>query len=572
MPTRVVGLDLGTYAVRAVELQVGGQPTLLRFAQVTLPPGAIRDGEVVDPGAVGAAIRRLWSEGGFKTKRVVVGVANQRVIVRQAELPAMSESDLRAALRFEAQELIPIPVEDAILDSQILEEIVSPEGEPRMRILLAAAQRDMVRNHLAAVQGAGLNATAVDVVPFSLVRALFDRATQSFTGDGSAEAIVCIGGGVTNVVVHEQGIPRFVRVLLVGGDDITESIARDLDVDLDAAEDLKRRADLGSGDAAVARAGQVVSDRLTPLVDEIRGSLDYYLAQSQSSPIGRVLVTGGGSRLPGLMERLQSQLGGRVEPAHPLAGLKIGPVRLSQAQLAEYEPLMTVPIGLALAAEPTKGVRRISLLPQEVAVVREQRRQTAAVMAGVGGLAVLLGALWLAQQGKVNDEEDSAQQAEQRTAQLQAEQARLRDVTTLQNDLQSRQTQVTSVLKEDIAWTKVFNDIATVIPGDVWITSFQGQKVAAPTTPAATPGVPAATAARTTLGTVTFQGKGNDQTSTARWLLRVSELTEFTGLWVPNSTKSGTGDQQLVTFQSTAQLTQGAVSKRVEQYTNGVTR
>jgi type IV pilus assembly protein PilM len=565
MAGRSVGLDIGTFAVRAVELQLGGQPTLVRFAQVTLPPGAVRDGEVQDPTAVAAAIRRLWSEGKFKTKRVVVGVANQRVIVRQADLPAMSEADLRAALRFEAQELIPIPVEDAILDSQILEETVSPEGEPRMRILLAAAQRDMVRTHLAAVEGAGLSPVAVDVIPFALVRALYDRATQSFTDDGSAEAIVCIGGGVTNVVVHEQGVPRFVRVLLVGGDDVTEAIARDLDVDLDAAEDLKRRADTSSPEAAVARAGQVVSDRLTPLVEEIRGSLDYYLAQSQSSPIGRVLVTGGGSRLPGLMERLQSQLGGRVEPAHPLAHVKIGPIRLSQAQLAEYEPLMTVPIGLALAGDTQKGVRRISLLPQEVAVVREARRQQVGALAGVLVFAGLLGLLWAAQKSKVQSEKDKAQQAEARAAQLQAEETRLRSVATLQTEVVQRQGQVTTVLADDVSWPKIFTDIATVIPTDVWLSSFQGSKAAAANA-AATPGGTA------TLGTVTVSAKGFDQTSTARWLLRLADLREFVGVWVPNSTKTGTGSDVVVAFQSSAGLTRDAVSNRASQFLNGSAR
>jgi type IV pilus assembly protein PilM len=568
MATRVVGLDLGTYAVRAVELMVGGgnQPTLVRFAQVTLPPGAIRDGEVVDAGAVSAAVRRLWSEGKFKTKRVVLGVANQRVIVRQAELPAMSEQDLRAALQYEAQELIPIPVEDAILDSQILEEMVSPEGEPRMRILLAAAQRDMVRTHLAAVQGAGLSATAVDVIPFALVRSLFDRATQSFTGDGSAEAVVCIGGGVTNVVVHEQGVPRFVRVLLVGGDDVTEAIARDLDVDLDAAEDLKRRADASSSDAAVARAGQVVSDRLTPLVEEIRGSLDYYLAQSQSSPIGRVLVTGGGSRLPGLMERLQSQLGGRVEPAHPLAALRIGQVGLTQAQLAEYEPLMTVPIGLAMAGEPTKGVRRISLLPQEVAVVREQRRQAAAAFAGVAGLGVLLMLVWLQRQSAVSNEKKKADEAEQQVSALQAEKASLANVTTLQSDLTQRQAQVTQVLKTDVDWPTIFNDVATEIPADVWLTSFQGQKGAATGGAGGAAAVPANSS---TIGNVTIQGKGFDHTSTARWLLRIGDLKEFTGLWVTQSQASKVNDTLVVGFTSQATLTDHALAKRLDRYTTG---
>jgi type IV pilus assembly protein PilM len=117
MATRLVGLDIGSYAVRAVELSVGGaQPVLERFAQVTLPPGAVNEGEIADPAAVSAAVRRLWAEGGIGRRRVVIGVANQRVIVRQAEFAAMSEADFQSALQFEAQELIPLPIEEAILD------------------------------------------------------------------------------------------------------------------------------------------------------------------------------------------------------------------------------------------------------------------------------------------------------------------------------------------------------------------------------------------------------------------------------------------------------------------------
>ncbi|MDP9404631.1 MAG: type IV pilus assembly protein PilM [Actinomycetota bacterium] len=559
MAARVTGLDIGTYAVRAVELTVGGgQPALERFAQVTLPPGAVRDGEVVDVGSVSAAIRRLWSEGGFRPKRVVLGVANQRVIVRQAELPAMSEADLQSALQFEAQELIPIPVEDAILDFQILEEQVSSTGDPRMRILLAAAQKDMVRTHLAAVQGAGLSASAVDLIPFALVRALLGSGGQAFA-ETVAEAIVCIGGGVTNVVVHERGIPRFVRILLVGGDDISDAIARELDVDLDEAEDLKRRADISSSDPNVARAGQVVLDRLAPLVEEIRGSLDYYLAQSQSSPIDRVLVTGGGSRTPGLMERLQSQLGGRVEPARPLAALRMGAITLSEAQLADLEPLLAVPIGLALAGEVQKGVRRISLLPREIAVVREQRQQSLVVAGAVGGLAALLLLLWAARGSQVSKEEDRAEETEQENQALERERAELGDATALATDIAQRQAQVQAVLADDIAWTRLFQDVATQIPNDVWITTFSGQKG-----PAA-----AAAAAAAPTGTVTFQNMGFDQTSTARWLLRIGELRSLSGLWVPNSTKAGEGANALVTFQSQANLTPEARSTRAAERGTG---
>jgi type IV pilus assembly protein PilM len=550
MATRVVGLDIGTFAVRAAELSLGGQqPSLVRFGQVTLPVGAVRDGEIADVGAVSAAIRRLWSEAGFKTKKVVVGVANQRVIVRQADLPAMSEADLRAALKFEAQELIPIPVEDAILDFQILEEGITTgaDADVRMRILLAAAQREMVRTHLAALEGAGLEALAVDVLPFALVRTL-TLGANVFDSDASAEAIVCIGAGVTNVVVHEHGIPRFVRVLLVGGGDVTDAIARDLNVDFDTAEDLKRRADIGSADASVSRAGQIVAERVIPLVEEIRGSLDYYLAQAQSSPIGRILVTGGGSRMTGLLERLQSQLGGRVEPARPLSAIATGDVNLSQAQLADLEPLLTVPIGLALAGEVQKGLRRISLLPSEVAVLREHRRQAALVGGTAAGLAAVLLILWAAKASQVSDERGKANEAEQRVEELRRQEAKLRGATTLGAEVTQRKAQVNAVLVNDIAWTRLFHDVATVIPSDVWLTTFTGGK-------------------SPTGGTVTFGGRGFDHTSTARWLLRIGDLNSLSGLWVPSSTKSLSGGTSSVTFSSNANLTPAARMDRTARYT-----
>ncbi|HEX2698985.1 MAG TPA: type IV pilus assembly protein PilM [Acidimicrobiales bacterium] len=546
MAARVVGLDLGSYGVRAVELTVGnGRPTLERFAQVTLPPGAVRDGEVVDPGAVSASIRRLWSEGGFKSKRVAIGVANQRVIVRLAEMPTMTDSDLQASLQYEAQELIPIPVDDAILDFQILDDAITPhDGDPRMRVLLAAAQRDMVRNHLAAAEAAGLRTDVVDVVPFAMVRALSVSANP-FEFDGGAEAIVCIGGGVTNVVVHEQGVPRFVRVLLVGGDDVTDAIARELDVPVDQAEALKRQADITSLDPGVARAGQVVRDRLAPLVEEVRGSLDYYLAQSQSSTIDRILVTGGGSRMPGLMERLQGQLGANVEPARPLAGLQIGKnVGLSDRELSDIESLLTVPIGLALAGESQKGLRRINLVPREVAVGREQRRQVVLAGAGVAVLATLLVGAWGARGGQLSDERHRADTTELQAQALEHEVGTLGDTIALDKELTERRSQVTSVLANDVAWTKLFNEVATVLPSDVWLTTFTGSHA----------------------GELTFSAKGFDQTSTARWLQRMADIKSLSGLWVPTSTKEGTGPLSTVTFTSDANLTPAAISNRAQRY------
>lgn len=542
---RVVGLDIGSYAVRAVELSVGGnEPVLERFAQVVLPPGAVDHGEVIDAAAVAGAVRRLWGEGGLRGRRVVIGVANQRVIVRQADFPVMSEEDFRAALQFEAQELIPIPVEEATLDFQILEQVPTADGTA-MRVLLAAAQREMVRAHVAAAEGAGLTVSTVDVVPFALVRAL-TPAGGTFA-ERSAEAVVGIGGGVTSLVVHEQGMPRFVRILMVGGNDITDAISQALDVSPDEAEDLKRRAGSPDADAQVSRAAEVVSDRVAPLVEEIRGSLEYYRSQPGSLPVARVLLTGGASRTAGLMERLGPELEGRLEPARPLAGVGVGDVRLPEGDLVQLEPFLTVPIGLALAADVPKGTRRITLLPREVAVVRRQRQQALAAAAAVFALFVVLMLVWAGRSAQVSEERDRALQAEQQGNRLRQERAQLGDTTTIEADLAQRQSQVKAVLADDIAWTRLLTEVATVIPGDVWLTNFTGNK-----------GPPA---------TVNVQANGFDQTSTARWLLRIGELKSVTGVWVPNSAKQGQGPSALVSFTSQANLTPQAVSDRAQRIT-----
>jgi type IV pilus assembly protein PilM len=558
MATRVIGLDIGTHAVRAAEMGLGrgDQATLNRFGQVALPLGAVRDGEVVDPPAVAAAIRRLWSEAGFRGREVVVGVANQRVIVRQADVPQMAEQDLRAALRYEVQELIPIPVDEAILDFQILEQFVGPEQEPMMRILLVAAQADMVRSVLAAVDGAGLTASMIDVIPFALIRALGAGDLGLGASPAASEAIVCVGGGVTNVVVHEHGVPRFVRMLITGGNEITEAIASELHIEPDAAEDLKRRADVSSPDELEARAGRITTDRLGPFVEEVRGSIDFYRAQS-TDEIARVLVTGGGSRVPGLADRLRQVLNVPVETGHALLGVRVGRVGIPEERLIDSEPLLTVPIGLALAGRPLEaGARRMSLLPAEVAVVRERRRQSALIAAAVMVLAALLLVLYVGRRSQVANERDKAERAEAEAAALRQEAGQLSQVTTVDSQLQARRGMVESGLSGDVAWTRLLQEIATVLPSDVWLTAFAGEKTGT---------------GGTGVGTINVTGQGFDQSSSAHWLLRVGELDSLTGLWLPSSTKSGEGASETVTFTSTANLTPEARSgsDRRDRYLGG---
>jgi type IV pilus assembly protein PilM len=341
-----IGLDIGTSVVRATELSFGrGGVTLERYGQVVLPEGVVRDGEVVDPAPVAQCIRQLWQATGFSHKKVIIGVANQRVIVRQLDLPWMPQTELRASLAFHVQDFLPMPVESAVLDFFPLEELTEPNNKRLLRGLLVAAARETVLANVECVQSAGLTVSQVDLTSFAVLRAMGRRSDL----DVETEALIDIGARVTNIVVHSAGVPRFVRILLMGGQDVTDAVAERLGIPSQDAERLKQVAAQGSADdvAAVTRA---VAATAQDFVDEVRGSLDYYGASNPTAAVQRILVSGGGSRLDGLLDRLAAATRLPVLPGNPLSPLVIGKTGLDEQQLEFVTPLAAVPVGLALGA------------------------------------------------------------------------------------------------------------------------------------------------------------------------------------------------------------------------------
>jgi type IV pilus assembly protein PilM len=346
-----VGLDIGTSGVRAAELSLGKHgATLERFGQVALPPGVVRDGEVIDADAVAEAIKHLWKTAKFGSKKVVLGVANQKVVVRQVDLPWLPLEELRSSLAYQVQDFIPMPVENAILDFHAVEEL-EVDGRRMLRVLLVAAARDMVNTLLDAVTKAGLTAAQIDLTPFAVLRSLANVEHFGASAMSDAEALVDVGSKVTNIVIHQNGTPRFVRVLLMGGDNVTEAVAERMGVPFDEAAGIKHQGSLGSVPGVATSehpADRVIESAGHMFVEEVRGSLDYYLAQPGSVPLRRIVVSGGGARLGGLGQRLALATRLPVEPAAPLSSIKVGKTGLSDEQLSFVEPLVTVPVGLAM--------------------------------------------------------------------------------------------------------------------------------------------------------------------------------------------------------------------------------
>lgn len=329
MAQRVVGIDIGSESIRAVEVEhpSSSRARVVRVGEIALSPGSASAGEVREVHTVGSALRRLWSSKGFKSKRVVLGVGNTRVLVRDLEIPSMPSRQIRETLPFQVQDKLPVPVEDAILDFYAIEEVTGESGT-MIRGLLVAALRDAVNNNIAAVRSAGLQPVAVDLVPFALARLLTDY------GRSETVALVDIGGNTTNVVITTGGVPAFVRAIPAGGAEITRALADRFSLDEGRAEEVKRALGLNPKSATTQEqvyAAEVIHSSAGELLTGLRNTLSYFATQRPQNPVSRVILTGGGARLAGLADAFSELVRLPVVHGAPFTNLPTARGALSDA-------------------------------------------------------------------------------------------------------------------------------------------------------------------------------------------------------------------------------------------------
>jgi type IV pilus assembly protein PilM len=342
MASNAVGIDIGTRTITVAEVKSGKGGTIVtNFGGVELPQDAVREGEILDHAAVSEALKELVDSAKVSSKKVWLGVSNQRVVVRQVDLPWMEEKELRESLRYQIQEYIPIPVEEAELDVHIVDEFTTDAGDRMQRLLLVAGHRDMVTAHVNAAVEAGLKPIGVDLNPFSVLRSMGDVSLM----DQGNQVLVDVGAGITNIVVHEAGVPTFVRILVMGGDNITDALEAGLSCSREAAETAKRAALVGS---TVDVASRIVTEQADAFVDEIRSSLDYYQAQSGSSRLSGLVLTGGAAMLNGLADRLASAIRLPVDVGSPFVSWPAKGTVYGPDDLARVGPSLATAVGLAL--------------------------------------------------------------------------------------------------------------------------------------------------------------------------------------------------------------------------------
>jgi len=556
---QVVGLDIGTSAVRAAELEFGsGAPVLVAFGQVGLPPGAIVDGEVQDLSAVSDAIARLWQNGKFQSKSVVVGIAGLRAITREVDLPWVSDEDIDSAVRFQSEEVIPFPPDKTILSAQVLADNTASDGTKTRRVLVAAAHRDLVDGVVAAAENAGLVVEGVDLVSSALVRALGDPSVA----EERPEAIVSIGAGLTVVVVHQGGRPQFVRTIGTGGNAATAAVASALDIPLIDAEGIKRR--LGEASPQVQSAEITVQPAIAELVGEIRNSVQYFATLPGRAPIARVLLTGGGARLRGLVKELRTQVRIPVEHVSPLARLDLSKIDLDPEQAASIEPVLATPIGLALP-EPNPSVKKFNLVPPEVTQRAFERGVIRkAFMAAAVVVLLLVGvSAWRFLQ--VRSAQNGVTNLHAVVAGLNEQIPKYDKVVAINNELRLAKSQVSGLANTAVDWSAVVAQLSTRIPTGLNVNTFTGTGSA----PAA--GAPASTATATAttpgstapvagaIGTLSMGLSGNFPSSAhfdpvAQWIDNLTASPMFSPPGVSAVANAPAGAGTTVTFSSTLSL------------------
>ncbi|MDX6726447.1 MAG: type pilus assembly protein PilM [Baekduia sp.] len=315
----IVGLEIEPSAVHAAAVTVNGRVSVKTAAVVPLETGIVRDGEVNDVEGLTEALRSLYREHKGLDKKVRIGIANQKIVVRVIELPPLEDrKELEAAVRFQAQDQIPMPLDSAVLDFQPLD-IVETENGPRQRVLIVAARRDMVDRVLAACKAAGLKPEGIDLSAFAMIRALHRAAPT----DEPEPVLYLSVGGLTNLAVAEGTTCLFTRVVGGGLEAIAVELAERKALTLEHARGWLRHVGLVTplGDIESDDQDEIAEEARTVLLDgvrriggEVRNSLDFHHAQEgMSLRVQRAVLTGAAAAVPGFDDALAAELGLPVE-------------------------------------------------------------------------------------------------------------------------------------------------------------------------------------------------------------------------------------------------------------------
>jgi type IV pilus assembly protein PilM len=341
----VVGVKVGSSQLAAAEVVNNGASKLVKVAREPLEPGVVVAGEVRDIPALGRALDEFFRKHDLPRKNVRLGIGTNRVGVRVLNVEGIDdERQLANAVTFRAHETLAIPMEQAVMDYHVVRSEATSDGGVSRRVILAAAYREPIDHFYAAFDAAGIELQAVDVEAFALLRAV---APPHGRDDAEQTAVVALalGHDRTTLAISDGSVCDFTRVLEWGGSRLDSAIARELGVTIEEASEIKESLSLTEDDDVTStRARSAVRAELTNLARELVASLQFYQAQPESLALSEILVTGGTTRMPGLVDELERLVRARVRLADPLSAVNAAGGVDSRDDLGS----LTVAIGLGV--------------------------------------------------------------------------------------------------------------------------------------------------------------------------------------------------------------------------------
>jgi type IV pilus assembly protein PilM len=340
----VVGLDIGSSAVKAVELKpIGKGYRVTAYGSAPVPPDSIVDGAIIDSTAVADAIRRVFENNkDFKTKDVCASLSGNAVIVKKITLPVMTQTELDESIYWEAEQYIPFDIQDVNLDYQILDPGTGPDSRGSMEVLLVAAKKEKIGDYTSVIAQAGKTPVVVDVDAFAL-----QNAYEANYGLDRAKVVVLLNAGASainiNILQGEQSV--FTRDISMGGNTYTEAVQKELDLPFESAEQLKKGVAVNG--ATVEDAHPVLHAITENVLLEIQKTFDFFKATASSDRIDRIILSGGASRVHGFRDMLCDRFGVPVEDFDPFRTVTWDSKKLS-GDPTELASTAAVAVGLAL--------------------------------------------------------------------------------------------------------------------------------------------------------------------------------------------------------------------------------
>jgi type IV pilus assembly protein PilM len=340
----IVGLDIGSSAVKAVELKPSGKGyKVTAYASEPVPPDSIVDGAIIDGAAVADAIRRLFENKAFKTKDVAASLSGNAVIVKKINLPVMTEAELAESIYWEAEQYIPFDIQDVNLDYQILDAGTGPDSKGTMDVLLVAAKKEKIADYTGVIAQAGRVPVIVDVDAFAL-----QNAYEVNYGVDREAVVVLLNAGASainiNILTGAQSV--FTRDVSLGGNAYTEAVQKEMNLPFDSAEQAKKGSPVDGVNYEDVKP--VLHAMTENVLLEIQKTFDFFKATAASDRIDRILISGGASRVDGFAEALAERFGAPVEAFDPFRSVAFDPAKLGVTEVDGLAPTAAVAVGLAL--------------------------------------------------------------------------------------------------------------------------------------------------------------------------------------------------------------------------------